>query len=156
MDSATLDLVVLESDPAKSATLTPDMFSRLVAVGMDTRPVIPVVPNATWQAVFSIVTSPERVKAVALAADGLDIMFRRAYGIRSEKVLDLFTAETWMAHRHCVRPEHVGYWLLWGINWMVIDEAQLMEALISSDTKALYEAASREEAVRSLDAIHHE
>lgn len=125
--TSSLDIVVFESDPTRSAPITPAMFSDLVDMSSESVP-IPVVPTALLSSDFSIITYPPIVKRTALWADKYGIRFKRAYGASSIRLLTLLPDDqTWMSWGRFLSPVEMGWWMLWGLNWLVIDAKLLME-----------------------------
>lgn len=151
-----LDLVVLKSDESKTMPLALSMINDFVAIGVEHEvPPMPVVPIArVLSKSFKIVTVPQRVRAVVSKADQLGLVFEQGCGIVSEKVLTLFSAKEWISQISLIQSKYVGYWLLWGVNWMVLDRDDLAQVFKDDGVYRMqYEEAARIEAARLIDAL---
>lgn len=152
----TLDLIVLES-AVDSRPLTVEGFTRLMdaAIGSDPPPV-PIAPTALFTPEFKVVTYTQRVRALILEAERQKLVFAGGHGISSYGVFRLFPKGRWADMAVHLSADHAGLWLLWGLNWMVIDVEEVNPLLRSNPVMMnAFAERSRQEVVRHLDAIHN-
>ena len=160
-----LQIVIFRSDPARSNRLTFDGVIKLLEAAIPPTGVpIPMVPTDALTKDFHILTYPPAVSRVAVVAEQLGLQFDYVHGATQTKILEYNISEAYWLMIASILPDNLlGHWLLWGVNWMILDSHQALHrqtvfgCAIENDLrwKQLYEAAEREDTYRSLISIHN-
>ena len=160
-----LQIVIFRSDPVRSRSLTFGGIIELLSTAIPEIGVpIPLVPTNVLTKDFHILTYPPAVSRVAVVAKQLGLWFDYVHGATQTKILEYkISEEYWLSVANILPDNLLGHWLLWGVNWLILDSHQalrrqtLFGRAIQDNPrwKQLYEDAEREDTYRSLISIHN-
>lgn len=147
-----LNLVVFESEQKITELITIRLFRELVGLGIVDTP-IPVVVTSLLSPVFKIITYPPKVKLVARYGELNRLKFSRVYGIAQTKLFDLLPDPgEWCRLGLLLEDiDRIGRWLNWGLNWGVLDKADIDSYIKNNvDTIKLLDIVDIEDVLQNL------
>ena len=152
-DKFRLQLIVLQSTTGPFEIRA---FRDFVACGFqkDISP-LPVIPCGTVVDKIIdepiIVTMPQNLRRIVHVAAAHNVKFKDPRGIRQEKVLELFHSPNTVATSACLLPtDHMGQFLRWAVNWLIIDKDHLDRVLEARpDALNSYNSVVKEERIRA-------
>lgn len=147
-----LDIVVLESDPKRTAELTPEVIRDTMLAGYRGGLGVPLPVFFSGDGKdFTVVTVPPALSPVVQALSNHQVVCRSGHGALYTKILTLPWNQTWTSIVGRLPVDHVGWVLVWALNWMVIDRDGFMEFLTSNPKyRHSYLVAEVEAKVRDL------
>ena len=160
-----LQIVIFRSDPVRSRSLTFGGIIELLSTAIPEIGVpIPLVPTNVLTKDFHILTYPPAVSRVAVVAEQLGLKYDYVHAATQTKILEYnFTDKDWLTAADLLPERYVGHWLVWGVNWLVLDSFKARGKMSPFDEwldlrprqGVLYENALREDTYRSLISLHN-